>query len=488
MYQNDSLLTDFYELTMAQSNFDPERKDEIVYYDAFFRELPLDSGYAIMSGGDEIIHYIQNLKFEEDDIEYLRSLGKFTEEFLEELKQFHFTGDLYMVPDGTPVFQHEPILTVKARAIEAMIIETALLSYLNSNIKYATAAKQITLAAGDIPVMEFGARRSDNPDRASKCGYLAGCSGTSNTKVGKQFDIPVLGTMAHAMIMKEDSEYTAFRKFAKAYPDDAVFLVDTYDTLRSGIPNAICVANDYLIPSGHRLKGIRIDSGDLAYLSKEARKMLDLAGLEDAKICLSNGLTAKTIMSLKTQNACMDSIGAGDNISAPKERVGVVYKLVAIEQNGEIIPKIKASNDRVKTTNPGYKKVYRIYNKVTGKALGDLIAMHDEIIPTSGIELIDIENEMNNKRLTEYDIRNLQVQVFKDGKLVYEEPTLEEKKQYCHKEMDTLYDEVKRLENPSKYYIDATKKLLELKKELILSYHNNHVIDDPEQSYQLVRK
>lgn len=488
MYDNDSLLTDFYELTMAQCNFNPEKKDEIVYYDAFFRNLPLDSGYAVMAGGDEIIHYIQNLKFTDDDIEYLRGLGKFTEDFLKELKEFHFTGDLYMVPDGTPVFKHEPILTVKARAIEAMIVETALLSYLNSNIKYATAAKQITLAAGDIPVMEFGARRSDNPDRASKCGYLAGCSGTSNTKMGKELHIPVLGTMAHAMIMKEDSEYMAFQKFAKAYPNDAVFLVDTYDTLRSGIPNAICVANDYLIPTGHRLKGIRIDSGDLAYLSKEARKMLDAAGMEDAKICLSNGLTAQTITSLKNQGACMDSIGAGDNISAPKERVGVVYKLVAVERDGKIISKIKGSNDSIKTTNPGYKKIYRIYDKKTGKALGDLMAMHDEMIPTNGIELIDIENEMNTKEVKDYDIRRLQVQVFKDGKLVYDEPTLEEKKQYCNDEMETLYDEVKRLENPDKYYIDATRELLELKKELILAYKNNCVIDDPEQAYQLVRK
>lgn len=488
MDRNDSLLIDFYELTMAQSNFYSEDKNEIVYFDAFFRDLPLNSGYAIMAGGDEIIEYIQNLKFEKEDIDYFRSTGKFTEEFLNELKHFKFTGDLYMIPDGTPVFKHEPILTIKAKATEAMIVETALLSRLNSNIKYATAARQITLAAGDIPVMEFGARRSDNPDRASKCAYMAGCCGTSNTKMGKELHIPVLGTMAHSMIMKEDSEYLAFKKFAQAYPDDSVFLVDTYDTLRSGVPNAIRVANDYLIPTGHRLKGIRIDSGDLAYLSKEARKMLDAAGMEDATICLSNGLTASTITSLKNQGACMNSIGAGDNISAPKERVGAVYKLTAVEKEGKIISKIKGSNDVVKTTNPGYKKVYRIYDKTTRKALGDVMALHDEIIPTDELLFIDVENELNTKKVKNYDIRCLQELIFQDGELVYTDPTLEEKRAINEMEMDTLYDEVKRLDNPDKYYVNATRKLLDLKRELLIAYKENVVIDNPGQAYQLIGK
>lgn len=486
--ERDNLLMDFYELTMAQSNFDPKSKNEIVYFDAFFRNLPLESGYAIMAGGEEIIDYIKYLHFSAEDIAYLRSLNKFTEEFLNELAAFRFTGDLYMVPDGTPVFGHEPILTVKARAIEAMLLETALLTYMNRGIKYATAAKQITLAAGDIPVMEFGARRGDNPDCASKYAYMAGCSGTSNTKVGKQYGIPVLGTMAHSMVMNEESEYVAFKKFAKAYPDDSVFLVDTIDTLHSGIPNAVRVANDYLIPTGHRLKGIRIDSGDLAYLSKQARKMLDSVGMTDAKICLSNGLTAKTIIALKNQGACMDSIGAGDNISAPKERVGVVYKLAATTKHNELVPKIKVSNDIAKVTNPGYKKVYRIYDRKTGKAMGDLVALHDEIIPTDQLELIDIENEWNRKQVTNYEAKELQVPIFKDGNLVYQEPSLEEKRVYCDDQMGTLYDEVKRLDNPDKYYVDVTKKLLNLKKELILASKTQMVINEVDQVKQLVLK
>ncbi len=473
MENNETMMTDLYELTMAQTYFNDKKLDEKVYFDGFFRNIPFENGYALMGGVDDIIAYINNLKFEDDDIEYLRSLGQFNEEFLQYLKDFKFTGDIKIIPDGTPVFANEPIITVRANLIEAQIIETAILSYLNSCIKFTTAAKRMTDAAGSIPIMEFGARRADGPAAAilaSKCSYIAGCVGTSNVKAGKKYGIPVMGTMAHSMVTEEDSEYQAFLKYAKTYPNNTVFLVDTYDTLKSGIPNAIRVAREYLIPNGYTLKGIRIDSGDLAYLSKEARKMLDEAGFPNTKICLSNGLDPKTIKSLKAEGAVIDSIGAGDNIAAPKERVGVVYKLVGKEENGGITPKIKLSNDIAKMINPGYKKVYRFYDKKTGYALGDVIAIHDELIPSDVFTLIDPENELNTKELRNYEVKELQQQLFKDGQLVYNDPTIKEKQDYCNKQMDTLYPEVRRLEKPHKYYVDLTKELLKLKKELILEH------------------
>ncbi len=473
MENNETMMTDLYELTMAQTYFNDKKIDEKVYFDGFFRNIPFENGYALMGGVDDIIAYINNLKFEEDDIEYLRSLGQFNEEFLQYLKNFKFTGDIKIIPDGTPVFANEPIITVRANLIEAQIIETAILSYLNSCIKFTTAAKRMTDAAGNIPIMEFGARRADGPGAAvlaSKCSYIAGCVGTSNVKAGKKYGIPVMGTMAHSMVKEEDNEYEAFLKYAKTYPNNALFLVDTYDTLRSGIPNAIRVAREYLIPNGYTLKGIRIDSGDLAYLSKEARKMLDEAGFPNTKICLSNGLDPKTIKALKEEGAVIDSIGAGDNIAAPKERVGVVYKLVGKEENGKITPKIKLSNDLAKMINPGYKKVYRFYDKKTGYALGDVIALHDELIPSDVFTLVDPENELNTKELRNYEVKELQQQLFKDGMLVYNDPTMKEKQDYCNKQMDTLYPEVRRLEKPHKYYVDLTKELLKLKKELILEH------------------
>ena len=473
MENNETMMTDLYELTMAQTFFNDKKINEKVYFDGFFRNIPFENGYALMGGVDNIIKYIQNLKFTSNDIEYLRSLGQFNEGFLNYLKDFKFTGDIKIVPDGTPIFANEPVITVRANLIEAQIIETAVLSYLNSCIKFTTAAKRMTDAAGKTPIMEFGARRADGPEAAvlaSKCSYIAGCCGTSNVKAGKEYGIPVMGTMAHSMVTEEENEYEAFLKYAKTYPNNTVFLVDTYDTLRSGIPNAIRVAREYLIPNGYTLKGIRIDSGDLAYLSKEARKMLDEAGFPNTKICLSNGLDPFTIKSLKEQGAVIDSIGAGDNIAAPKERVGVVYKLVGKEENGNIIPKIKVSNDAAKTINPGYKKVYRFYDKKTGYALGDVIAVHNELIPNDVFTLIDPENELNKKVVKNYEVKEIQEQLFKDGQLVYNDPTMKEKQNYCNEQMDKLYPEVRRLEKPHKYYVDLTKELLNLKKELILEH------------------
>jgi len=468
---NKTLMTDFYELTMCQSYFDAGRENEIVYFDVFFRSNPFDGGYAVMGGLDEIINYIENFKFTKEDIKYLRSQNIFSEKFLNYLKSLKFNGNIYAIPDGTPIFPNEPVITVKADIITAQLIETALLTSFNHGTLVTTAAKRITYEAGDIPVMEFGARRArgiDSAIEASKHAFIGGCVGTSNTEAGKKYGIPVLGTMAHSFITLFDNEYDAFLAYAKTFPDSCTFLVDTYDTLRSGVVNAIKVAKDYLIPNGYELKGIRIDSGDLAYLSKEARRMLDKEGLTNVKICLSNGLNEHTIGDLLRQGAVIDSIGCGDNIAASKERVNGVYKLVAIEKDKEIIPKIKVSNDAVKTINPGLKKVYRFYDKVTGYALGDLIALHDEVIPLDQYTLMDERENWKTTDLENYDLRELKVPIYIDGKLVYKIPSLKMRQDYCKKEMDTLYPEVKRIIKPHGYYVDLSEKLMELKNKLIL--------------------
>ena len=470
--RNLTMMTDFYEFTMSQAYFNAGKKDEIAVFDAFFRKNPLGGGYGVMGGVDRIIDFIKNAHFTEEDINYLRSTNQFTEEFLEYLRNFKFTGNIYAIPDGTPVFGNEPIVTVKAPIIEAQIIETILLSFLNANICYTTAATRVVEAADGIGVMEFGARRAMGPDAAvdaSKCAVIAGCMGTSNVLAGQEYGVPVMGTMAHSLVTEADSEYEAFLNYAKAYPNNCILLVDTYDVLKSGVPNAIRVAKEYLIPNGYTLKGIRIDSGDLAYLSKEAKKMFIQAGLPDVKICLSNGLNEKTIKSLKDQGAVIDSIGLGDNIVLPdKARVGVVYKNVAVERNGEFVSRIKVSNDAAKAITPGYKKVYRFYDKETGYALGDVIALHEENIPLDEFTLIDPLNEHNTLTIKNYRVRELQVPIFVDGELVYENPTILDKQTYHLEEMKTLYPEVKRSENPHGYYIDLTRKLLELKKALIL--------------------
>jgi len=469
--ENKTMMTDYYELTMSQAYFNTNKHKEQVYFDVFFRTNPFEGGYGVMGGLDEIIEYIQNFKMSEENIEYLRSQNIYSEEFLEYLKNIKFEGDIYAVPNGTPIFPNEPVITVKADVIMAQLIETALLTNFNHGTLVTTAAKRITNEAGNIPVMEFGARRArgmNSAIEASKHAFVGGCVGTSNTEAGKRYGIPVMGTMAHSFISFYDSEYEAFLAYAKTYPNNSTFLVDTYDTLRSGIPNAIRVAKEYLIPNGYELKGIRIDSGDLAYLSKEARKMLDEAGLPNVKICLSNGLNEHTIGDLLKQGAVIDSIGAGDNIAAPKERVNGVYKLVAIEKNKEAVPKIKVSNDAIKTINPGYKKVYRFYDKNTGYALGDVVALASEKIPTDGYTLMDPVDNWKTTDLKNYTVKELQVPIFKDGKLVYKTPTLLEQQQYCKEQMATLYPEVKRITKPHGYYVDLTIKLLELKKQLIL--------------------
>ena len=468
--ENKTLMTDFYELTMAQTYFLNGKKDEQVYFDVFFRKNPFEGGYTITAGLDNIIDYINNFKITEEDIEYLRSLNYFNEEFLNYLKGLKFNGDLYAIPDGTPVFPNEPIITVKTDLITAQLIETALLTNFNHGSLVTTAAKRITNEAKDIPVMEFGARRArgiDSAIEASKYAIIGGCVGTSNTFAGKKYGIPVMGTMAHSLVTESDSEYEAFLNYAKTNPNNTVFLVDTYDTLRSGVPNAIKVAKDYLIPNGYEFKGIRIDSGDLAYLSKEARKMLDEAGFPNAKICLSNGLNEYTISELIREGAKIGSLGVGDNISAAKERVGGVYKLVAVEKDSKVIPKIKVSNDTEKTINPGYKRVYRFYGKKTGFILGDVVALYDEEINKNRYTLIDPIDNWKRTDIENYDVKELQVPIFKNGELVYEVPSINESKELCEKEFDALYPEIKRLTKPHKYYVDLSEKLLELKRNMI---------------------
>ena len=478
--ENKTLMTDFYELTMAQTYFNEGKKDEQVYFDVFFRKNPFEGGYTISGGLDETIQYIKNFKFSEEEINYLRSLGKFSDEFLDYLANLKFEGDIFAIPDGTMVFPNEPVLTVKSDAISAQIIETALLTNFNHGSLVTTAAKRITSEAKGIPVMEFGARRArgmDSAVEASKHAFIGGCLGTSNTYAGMKYGIPVLGTMAHSLVTEADSEYDAFLGYAKSNPDNCIFLVDTYDTLRSGIPNAIRVADEYLKPNGYKFKGIRIDSGDLAYLSSEARKMLDEAGYSDTTICLSNGLDEYTIRDLLSQGAVIDSIGAGDNIAAPKERVGGVYKLVAVSKDDKVEPRIKVSNDSIKTINPGYKKVYRFYDKETGYALGDVISLADEKIATDKFTLVHPVDTWKKTEINNYDVRELQVPIFENGELVYQIPSLEEKQEYCQKEFESFYPEVRRISRPHEYYVDLTDKLRELKNELI-SLHGTSKVNE----------
>lgn len=470
--KNRTLMTDDYEYTMAYTFFKSNKQEKKAYFDLFFRTNPFGSGYSISCGLDNIIEFIKNINFDEKRIDFLRKKHGFDEDFLQYLKNLKFTGDIFAIPDGTVVFPNEPVLTVKANLIEAQIIETALLSYFNHGSLIATSAKRITEAAQNRPVMEFGARRCQGEAsiEASKYAIIGGCSATSNDEAAYIYNLPVSGTMAHSMIEAYDNEEIAFTEYAKSNPNNCIFLVDTYDVLNSGIPNAIKVAQKFLIPNGFEFKGIRIDSGDLAYLSKEARKMLDAAGFKNTKICLSNGLDEKTINSLKNQGATFDSIGAGDNVVAPKERFNAVYKLVAIEENGKIDPRIKLSNDTAKTINPGYKKVYRFYDKNTGYALGDVIALNDEKISEESYTLICPTDINKIKTITNYNVRELQVPIFLDGMLVYDEPTINERKEYCKNDFITFYPEIKRLDNPHEYYVDLSEKLLNLKQELITKY------------------
>ena len=468
--KNYSMLTDQYELNMANSYFESGMKDTVGVFDVFFRKVPSNGGYALMAGVDKVIEYINNLKFSDNDLAYFKSLG-YGEEFINYLKDFKFTGNIYAIPDGTPVFPNEPILTVEAPLIEAQIIETAVLSLLNGAMEHATGARRIIEATPkNVKVMEFGARRADGLDAAidaSLYGVMAGCSGTSNVIAANMIGQKALGTQAHSYIESFDSEYEAFLAYAKSYPNETLLLVDTYDTLRSGIPNAIRVAKEYLIPNGYRLKGIRIDSGDLAYLSKMARKMLDDAGLNDATICLSNGLNANTIRSLTEQGAKFDSLGVGDNISKPEGRMGCVYKEVAILDGDKRIPKIKVSEDPIKTINPDFKDLYRLYDNETGYALADVMVRRGGKLPMDNLLSIDLKGFINQRVLNNFRTERLQKEIFVNGKQVFEDLSINELKEYVDMQMSTIYPEVKREVNPHVYNVSGTNHYADFKKEMI---------------------
>ncbi|MDF2616340.1 MAG: nicotinate phosphoribosyltransferase [Sedimentibacter sp.] len=482
MYYNNfgdrklTMLMDFYELTMANGYFANGMKDDIVYFDMFFRKNPDGAGFSIVAGLEQVIQYIKELKFNDHDIEYLRSKNMFKEEFLQYLKNFKFTGDIYAIPEGTPVFPNEPLVTVRAKSIDAQLIETMLLLTINHQSLIATKANRVVRAAKGRPIMEFGARRSQGYDGAiygARAAYIGGVVGTATTLADEAFGVPALGTMAHSWVQMYESEYEAFRVYAQNYPDSCTLLIDTYNVIKSGIPNAIRISKEILEPMGKRLKGVRIDSGDIAYLSKKCRKMLNEANLNDCAIVASNSLDEFIITDLLDQGAKIDSFGVGERlITAKSEPVfGCVYKLAAIEKNGEIIPKIKISENEEKITNPGYKKVWRLYDKKADNPIADVVALHNEVIDdTKPYTIFDEIHVWKKKKVTRFYAKNLQVPVFIGGECVYESPSLNEIRDYCKKEVDNLWNEVKRFTNPHTYYVDLSSDLWICKQDLIGQY------------------
>lgn len=471
---NMTMLCDFYELTMGNGYLKAGFQDRITYFDVYFRAVPDGGGFAIAAGLEQLIDYIEDLHFDEKDIEYLRKKGIFCEEFLEYLKNFKFTGDIYAVPEGTPVFPKEPMVIVRAPAIEAQLLETFTLLTINHQSLIATKANRIVRAANGKAVMEFGSRRAQGSSAAidgARAAYLAGCCGTACTISDELYGAPALGTMAHAWVQMFDTEYDAFATYCKLYPGNATLLVDTYDTLKSGIPNAIRAFNDVLKPMGVTKCGIRLDSGDLAYLTRKARQMLDEAGWETCKITVSNSLDEYLIRDLWLQDAKIDAFGVGERmITAKSEPVfGGVYKLVAVENDaGEVIPKIKISENVGKITTPHFKKIYRFYGRDTGKAIADYLCVHDETVDDSrNLEIFDPEATWKRKEVYNFEARELLVQIYKNGKLVYKRPTMEEMRAYCAEQVDTLWEEVKRFDNPHKYYVDLSQKLYDIKQDLL---------------------
>ena len=476
---NSTLLCDFYELTMANGYFELGKGKEIAYFDVFFRKVPDGGGFAIAAGLEQVIDYIKELKFTAEDIEFLRAKGIFSESFLSYLADFKFTGDIYAVPEGTPIFPNEPIMTVRAPSIEAQFIETFVLLCLNHQSLIATKANRVVRAADGRPVMEFGSRRAQGADGAvlgARAAYIGGCAATACTISDRDYAIPATGTMAHSWIQMFDTEYEAFVSYCKMYPENATLLVDTYDVLKSGVPNAIKAFKEILLPRGIKKCGIRLDSGDITYLSKKARKMLDEAGLTECKIVVSNSLDENIIRDIIAQGAKIDSFGVGERLITAKSNpvFGGVYKLVAKEKDGEVIPKIKISENPEKITNPHFKKIYRIYDNETGKASADLLAVYDEKIdPKKPLEIFDPVQTWKKKEFVDYTLRELLVPIFKNGECVYTPPHIEEVRSYCMNEVDTLWDEVKRFENPHNYYVDLTEKLWNIKHELLCKGSKN---------------
>ena len=471
---NLTMLCDFYELTMSNGYFEKGYRDRITYFDLFFRRCPDGGGFAIAAGLEQIIEYIQDLHFSQEDIAYLRERNLLSEEFLEYLAGFKFTGDIWAVPEGTPVFPREPIITVRAPAIEAQLIETFLLLSVNHQSLIATKANRVVRAAQGRKVMEFGSRRAQGADAAimgARAAYIGGCHGTACTISDQLFGVRAGGTMAHAWVQMFDTEYEAFKAYCEMYPNNATLLVDTYNTLKSGVPNAIRAFNEVLKPRGITKCGIRLDSGDMAYLTQKARKMLDDAGWTECEISVSNSLDEYIIQDLLQQGAQIDMFGVGERlITARSEPVfGGVYKLVAVEkEDGTVQPKIKISENVGKITNPHFKKLYRFYGNDTGKAIADYMCVHDETVDDShDMEIFDPEATWKTKTVYNFTARELQVPIFEKGKLVYQSPDLQQIREYCLQQVDTLWDEVKRFDNPHNYYVDLSQKLWDIKYNLL---------------------
>ena len=471
--QNCTMLCDFYQLTMGNGYFKSKHKDTIAYFDVFFRRVPDNGGFAVCAGLEQVIGYIENLRFDEDDIGFLRTKGIFDEEFLEYLRNFKFEGDIYAIPEGTPVFPYEPLITVRAPAIQAQLIETMLLLLVNHQSLIATKANRIVRAAKGRAISEFGSRRAQGASGAvlgARAAYIGGCGGTACVLSDKLFGVPATGTMAHSWVQMFDTELEAFEEYCRTYPDSTTLLVDTYNILKSGVPNAIKAFDNVLKPLGKRPVGIRLDSGDIAYLSVEARKMLDEAGYPDCKIVASNSLDEHIIADLLNQGAKIDLFGVGERlITASSEPVfGGVYKLCAVEENGEIKPKIKISENVAKITNPHYKKLYRIFDNKTGKAEADLICVFDEKIDESKpLELFDPDYTWKRKTMTDFTAKELQVPVFIKGKRVYNSPDIASIRSYCAEQLATMWDSVLRFENPHRYYVDLSEKLWNIKHSLL---------------------
>lgn len=478
MINNDNytMLTDFYEITMANGFFAEGYKDRTAYFDMFFRKIPDDGGYAIMAGVEQVIEYLENLRFTKDDIEYLRSKNMFSDEFLNYLADFNFVCDVWAIPEGTPIFPGEPIVTVKGPAIQAQLVETMILLTVNFQTLIATKANRIVRAADGRAVMEFGARRAQGAYAAvygARAAYIGGCSGSSNVMTDREYGVPALGTMAHSWIQMFDSEYEAFEAYAKAYPDATTLLIDTYNVLKSGLPNAIKVFDEVLKPMGKRPKGVRIDSGDITYLSKKCREELDKAGYADCAIVASNSLDEYIIRDMLVQGAKIDLFGVGERLITSKSApvMGGVYKLAAVERaDGSIEPKIKVSENVAKITTPCFKQVYRLYDKSTNKAIADVVTLHEEAISEDKpYELFDPEYTWKRKTVKDFCVRPLLVKIFENGKSIYKSPDTEKIRNYCSEQMDTLWDELKRFENPHKYYVDLSEQLWKIKNDLLRS-------------------
>ena len=473
--RNLTMMTDLYQLTMMYGYFKTGMRDNLATFDMFYRSKDATTHYAIMAGLEQLIEYLENLRFDEESLRYLRGLGIFDEDFLDELRNFEFHGDVYAVPEGTIVFPGEPLIRVTAPIFEAQLVETALLNIINHQTLIATKASRVVQAAEGGTVMEFGLRRAQGPDAGiygARAAIIGGCKSTSNVLTGQMYNIPIAGTHAHSWVMSFPDEITAFRKYAEMFPTSCLLLVDTYDTLKSGVPNAIQVF-DELRAQGHEPVGIRLDSGDLAYLSREARKMLDAAGYPNTIICASGDLDENLIRDLKLQGACIDTWGVGTKLITSEDcpSLGGVYKMSAETVDGRVIPKIKISENPVKITNPGVKKLWRIYDNKTGKATADLIALDYETFDTTRpLTIYDPVNTWKSMTLTDYTMKELQVKVFENGKRVYDSPSLQEIQQHCQEDLDTFWDQYKRLLNPHRYKVDLSDSLWMLKNSMLQNY------------------